>query len=89
MSKFLLRLAEASLMGIYGKKKCGSFRKVWRESFRKSFTESFYRKVLSESFSESFLESFTGKFYEKSFTGETGNQVWIETWKVVDPSQLQ
>ena len=32
-TNFLLKLAKASLMGIYGKKKCGNFRKVLRESF--------------------------------------------------------
>ena len=68
-------------MGIYGEKKCGNFRKV----FAGNFTEKFSWKVL-----ESFAESFTGKFLTgKSFTGEMGNQIWIETWKVADPSQLQ
>ena len=85
-------------MGIYGEEKMRElqksfvgmfYRKVLWESFSGKFCRKFYRKVLRESFSESFTESFTGKFYEKSFTGEMGNQVWIETWKVVDPSQLQ
>ena len=59
------------------------------EKFFGKVYRKFYRKVLRESFSESFTESFMGNFYGKSFTGEMGNQVWIETWKVVDPSQLQ
>ena len=68
-------------MGIYGEKKCGNFRKV--------FAGNFYRKVFWESFGK-----FCRKFYRKiltgkSFTGEMGNQIWIETWKVADPSQLQ
>ena len=61
-------------MGIYGEKKCGNFRKV--------FAGNFYRKVLQKVLQE----YFDG---ENSFTGEMGNQVWVETWKVADPSQLQ
>ena len=57
--------------------------------FQKSFCGEFYRKVFWESFGK-----FCRKFYRKiltgkSFTGEMGNQIWIETWKVADPSQLQ
>ena len=58
----------------------------------------FFGKVLQKVLQKSFKGKFFGKFYrmfygeilqKKSFTGEMGNQVWIETWKVVDPSQLQ
>ena len=65
------------------------FQKSLRESFTEKFYRKFYRKVFQGKFSESFTESFSGKILLKSFTGEMGNQVWIETWKVVDPSQLQ
>ena len=78
----LVKLAEASLMGIYGEKNCGNFRKVFAGNFyRKVFRESF-RKVLQKVLQE----DFNG---EKVLQGEMGNQVWIETWKVADPSQLQ
>ena len=68
-------------MGICGEKKCGNFRKV----FAGNFTEKFSWKVFGK---------FCRKFYRKiltgeSFMGEMGNQIWIETWKVADPSQLQ
>ena len=63
-------------MGIYGEKKCGNFGKVLQKSSKGKF-------------SESLTESFRGNFYGKGFMGEMGNRVWIETWKVVDPSQLQ
>ena len=46
----LVKLAKASLMGIYGKKKCGNFRKVLRESFTGKFYRKFYGEVLRESF---------------------------------------
>ena len=59
-----LKLAEASLMGIYGEEKCGDFRKVLWESF----TEKFYGKVFRKSFTESFTEKFYGKVFRKSFT---------------------
>ena len=66
--------------------------------YRKVLWESFFGKVLQKVLQKSFKGKFFGKFYrkfyggnftKKSFTGETGNQVWIETWKVADPSQLQ
>ena len=60
--------------GITEKVFAGNF---YRESFRGKFWKVL-QKVLQE--------KFNGK---KSFTGEMGNQVWIETWKVADPSQLQ
>ena len=57
----------------------------------------FFGKVLQKVLQKSFKGKFFGKFYRKfygeilrkKFYGEMGNQVWIETWKVVDPSQLQ
>ena len=64
----------------------GNLRREKMREFQKSFCGEFYRKVFRESFAESFLQ---GNFNGKSFTGEMGNQVWIETWKVADPSQLQ
>ena len=60
--------------GITEKVFTGNF---YRESFRGKFWKVL-QKVLQEKFNG-----------EKSFTGEMGNQVWIETWKVADPSQLQ
>ena len=51
-----MKLAEASLMGIYGEKKCGNFRKVFRKSLQKILQKSFKGK-------------FFGKFYRK-FYGE-------------------
>ena len=69
-------------MGIYGEKKCGNFRKV--------FAGNFYRKVFRESFRKVLQEVLQGNFNgKKVLRGKWGNQVWIETWKVVDPSQLQ
>ena len=72
------------------KKFCGE---VLQKSFMGKFSEKFYRKfygkVLRESFSEKFYRKFYGEILRKDFTGEMGSRVWIETWKVVDPSQLQ
>ena len=69
-------------MGIYGEKKCGNFRKVFAGNFyRKSFLGKFWKVLQKVS-----QENFNG---EKVLQGEMGNQVWIETWKVADPSQLQ
>ena len=67
----------------------GNLRREKMREFQKSFCGEFYRKVFLESFGK-----FCRKFYRKiltgkSFTGEMGNQIWIETWKVADPSQLQ
>ena len=68
----------------------GNLRREKMREFQKSFAGNFYRKVFWESFGK-----FCRKFYrkiltgKKGFTGEMGNQVWIETWKVADPSQLQ
>ena len=60
-----------------------------RELQKKFLRGIFTEKVFGESFGK-----FCRKFYRKiltgkSFTGEMGNQIWIETWKVADPSQLQ
>ena len=84
-------------MGICGEKKCGNFRKVLRERFTEKFYGKVFGKVLQKVLQKSFKGKFFGKFYRKfygeilrkSFTGEMGSQVWIETWKVADPSQLQ
>ena len=58
--------------------------------FQKSFCGEFLQKSFLGKFwkvlQKVLQENFNG---EKSFTGEMGNQVWIETWKVADPSQLQ
>ena len=84
-------------MGICGEKKCGNFRKV----FAGNFTEKFYGKVFGKVLQKVLRKSFKGKFFgkvlqkvlrgnfTKKFYGEMGSQVWIETWKVADPSQLQ
>ena len=68
-------------MGICGEKNAGISEKFLRGILQKSFLVKFWKvlqKVLQENFNGG-----------KSFTGEMGNQVWIETWKVADPSQLQ
>ena len=67
-----VKLAEASLMGIYGEKNAGISEKFYGKVLRESFTGKFYGKVLQKVL----RESFTGKFY-----GEMGSKVWIETWK--------
>ena len=85
-------------MGIYGEEKMREFqksfagtfyRKVLWESFSEKFYRKFYRKVLRESFRKVLQKVFGEIFTEKVLWGEMGNRVWIETWKVVDPSQLQ
>ena len=60
-----------------------------RELQKKFLRGIFTEKVFGESFGKFCRKFLQGNFNGKSFTGEMGNQVWIETWKVADPSQLQ